>query len=145
MREILHRGSSLNALKYHVFIFVAVAVGFLYAPLFVFAPRQVQCRLRGLLEFGALIRRHDREFDERWNTPRSPGTPTCQSLLGSPDASSLADIATAYEHINRMQVIPFDKKAFFVLVLAAVLPMVPLIGTVVPLSEIIGRLAELLA
>jgi hypothetical protein len=32
--------------------------------------------------------------------------------------SSLADIAMAFEHVERMQLIPFDKKALLVLITA---------------------------
>ena len=39
---------------------------------------------------------------------------------------------------------PFDKKASLVLVVAAVLPMVPLLGTPIPLAEIMKALGEFL-
>ncbi len=56
----------------------------------------------------------------------------------------MADIATCYEHIDRMLPIPFDVKAFAILVLAALLPMIPLLGTAIPLQEIFMKLGELL-
>ncbi len=41
-----------------------------------------------------------------------------------------------------MNLIPFDKKALIVLALAAIVPLVPLIGTSLPFAEIISKLAE---
>jgi hypothetical protein len=38
---------------------------------------------------------------------------------------------------------PFDMKAFVVLVLAILIPMVPLIGSAIPLKEIVSKLFEL--
>jgi hypothetical protein len=139
--EILFRGSSLDRLKYHVMIFVVLAILVLHAPLLAFAGRLGRCRFRGLLEFGALIGAHDRAFDEKWI--KSPSS-SREGLLGSPDAASLADLAMAYEHVERMQLIPWDKKALVVLVVAALIPMIPLVGTAIPFTEILSKLGEFL-
>ncbi len=64
------------------------------------------------------------------------------TLLGSPDVASLSDIATIFEHVDRMQIIAFDRKALVVLIVAAVAPMVPLLGTMIPLKEILKMLGE---
>lgn len=40
-REILHRGSTLNSLKYHVIVFVVVAIAILHAPLVAFLGKLV--------------------------------------------------------------------------------------------------------
>jgi hypothetical protein len=139
---ILHGGESLASLKYHVGVFVVVAVLAVHAPLFAFTSRLSRCRFAGLLEFGALVWRHDRSFEEKWmnNSLEQPK----ENFLGSADIQSLADVATPYDHIDRMRLLPFDSKAFVVLVLATMLPMVPLVGTEIPLHEIFARLAEML-
>jgi hypothetical protein len=139
--EILFRGSSLAQLKYHVVAFVVLAIAIVHAPLLAFNGRLGRCRFLGLLEFGALIGRHDRAFDARWIKPR--GTDR-SSLLGSPDVSSMAGIAKVYEHVERMQLIPFDRKALLVFTTAALIPMIPLLGTAVSIQEIFSRLGELL-
>jgi hypothetical protein len=137
--EIIHRGSSLENLKYHVIVFVVLAIVILHAPLLVFTPRLARCRIRGLFDFGTLIGFHDRAFDEKWVKPgpRNQGT-----LLGSSDAASLADIAQVFEHVDRMQLILYDKKAVVVLLVSALIPMVPLLGTTVAVSEILSMLAK---
>ena len=138
-REILHRGSSLDSLKYHLMIFVVLAIVILHAPLLAFMGRLARCRFRALLDFGTLIWRHDHDFDEKWVKPLGTSR---QSLLGSPDAASMAAVAEVFEHVDRMQLIPFDKKAVVVLVVAALIPMIPLVGTAIPLAEIISKLGE---
>jgi hypothetical protein len=139
--EIVHRGSSLSELKYHLIVFVVLALVILHAPLLAFSGRLARCRFRGLLDFGALIGRHDRAFDKKW-IDRADASP--ESLLGSPDVQTLAAIATVFEHVDRMQLIPFDKKALVVLIAAALIPMIPLVGTAIPLAEIFSKLAELM-
>jgi hypothetical protein len=137
--EIIHRGSSLANLKYHVIIFVVLAIVILHAPLLFFTPRLARCRIRGLFDFGSLIGTHDCAFDQKWF--RS-GAMNRDSLLGNPDVQSLAGIAQVYEHLDRMQLIPFDKKAVVVLLVSALIPMVPLLGTTVALSEILSMLGK---
>jgi hypothetical protein len=138
-REILHRGSSLESLKYHVLVFVVLAIGILHAPLTVFMGKLARCRFKGLLGFGTLILRHDIAFDEKWVSSRETNY---ASLIGSHDVGPLADLGVVYEHVERMQIIPFDKKALVVLVIAALIPMIPLVGTAIPLAEIFSKLAE---
>ncbi len=139
--EILHRGASLDSLKYHLAIYVVFAVIVVHAPLFAFSGGLARCRFKGLLEFGALVWRHDRAFDEKW-LAASAAVPA-GNILGSEDVQSLAAISACYEHIDRMRLIPFDVKAFVVLVLAAAIPMVPLLGTAIPLREILMKLGEM--
>jgi hypothetical protein len=139
--EILHRGASLDSLKYHLAIYVAFVVIVIHAPLFAFSGRLARCRFKGLLEFGALVWRHDRAFDEKWLAPSA--VVPAGNILGSEDVQSLAAISACYEHIDRMRMIPLDVKAFVVLVLAAAIPMVPLLGTAIPLREILMKLGEM--
>ena len=79
--EIVHRGSSLNVLKYHIVVFVVLAIVIEHAPLLVFTGRLARCRFRGLLDFGSLIGDHDRAFDEKWLKLSGANR---SSLLGSP-------------------------------------------------------------
>jgi hypothetical protein len=138
-REIIHRGSSLDSLKYHVMIFVALAIVVVHAPLLVFAGKQARCRFEGLLDFGTLIWQHDRAFDDKWIKSLDA---SASNLLGSNDVASLVNLGFAYEHVEKMQLIPFDKKALAVLVLATLIPMIPLLGTAIPLAEILSKLGE---
>jgi hypothetical protein len=137
--EIVHRGSSLNILKYHVIVFVILAIVILHAPLFVFAGRLARCRFRGLLDFGALTGEHDRAFEEKWVKAHVTSR---AKLLGSTDAASVAEMAAIFDHVERMQLVPFDRKALLVMVAAALIPMIPLLGTVIGLTDILSMLAK---
>jgi hypothetical protein len=138
-REILQRGSSLAELKYHVMVFVVLAVVIVHLPLLAFMGRLARYRFRALLEFGTLIGLHDRAFEEKWVGPHGGAG---KDLLGKPDASSAADIAEVFKHVDEMQLVPFNKKALVVLVAAALIPMIPLVGTTIPLTEILSKLGE---
>ncbi len=137
--EIVHRGSSLNDLKFHIIVFVVLAILVLHAPPAHVHGQPVALRFRGLLDFGSLIGGHDRAFDEKWL--KSPSR-NRSDLLGSPDTGSLTHMSTVYEHVARMQLLTFDKKAITVLVAAALIPMIPLLGTVSGVTEILSMLGK---
>ena len=138
--QILDGHESLDSLKFRIAAFIIGAVIVLHSPLLVFSGRLARCRFKGLLEFGALVWRYDTAFEEKWvNKPQDSNQ---ESLLGNSDIQSMADIATCYDHINEMRLLPFDTKAIAVLVLAALFPMIPLVGTEISLQEIFMKLGE---
>ena len=139
--KVLYAGASLNGLKYHLAVFVVIALAFLLAPLLVFAGRLAHCRFQSLLDFGMLAWRHDHAFDEKWI--RTPGVHQ-DAILGCPDVSSLADMAAAFEHVQRMQVVPLDRQALMVLVAAVMAPMIPFLASTIPLTDILVDLAGFL-
>jgi hypothetical protein len=138
--EILHRGQSLDSLKYHVGVYVLCVLVIMHLPLLFFATRLTRTRFRGLLEFGALVWKYDRAYEEKWlehaDAANSP------EFLGNSDVQTLADIATPYDHIREMRMVPFDSKSFMIVAIAAALPMLPLVGTEIPLQEILSKLGE---
>jgi len=137
--QVLYAGQSLNGLKFHLAVFVGLALVLLLAPLLVFSGKLARCRFQSLLDFGMLAWRHDHAFEDKWI--RIPGVHQ-EKLLGSPDVSSLADIAMAFEHVQRMQVVPFDHQAVLLLIAAALGPMLPFLVSTIPLTEILTELAE---
>ena len=52
--QVLYAGASLNGLKYHLAVFVALGLAFLLAPLLVFSGKLAHCRFQSLLDFGML-------------------------------------------------------------------------------------------
>jgi hypothetical protein len=139
--EVLYAGKSVNSFTYHLGVFLVLALALVLAPLLVCSRTLSRCRFRALHDFTMLALRHDRAFDQKWI--HSPG-PHQGNLLGSPDALSLAAIATAYEHVAHMKVVPLDHRALLVLVVAAVVPLLPFVATSIPLIDILKDLGEFL-
>jgi hypothetical protein len=135
--EVIYGGESLGSLKYHVIVYLIVSLAFLLAPLLVFFGKLARCRFEAMMEFRMLIWRHDRDFDEKWIRGRGSKE---ESLLGSPDVSSLANMASAFEHVERMRPIPLDNIALLVLVLAALIPLLPFVASAIPLTDILKDL-----
>jgi hypothetical protein len=138
--EVVYRGVALESL-YPVMIGFAVAATLLVlAPLLAFAPRLARLKREALHAFGALSSRHDTAFAEKWIGVSAQA----ESLLGDADASSLADLVTGYERAKALRPIPIDLAAMAPLVVAAAIPMIPLIATKVPLKDVLAGLVKVI-
>jgi hypothetical protein len=115
---------------------IAFAVG--YAPLLMFTGHVYRARRRALLSHGMLALEYVRQFDTKWidGPPESP--------LGSSDIQSLADMGNSFQVVATTRTWVFSPMRLKNLAMAAVLPLLPLLLTVVPLDEIIGRLGHAL-
>jgi hypothetical protein len=138
--EVVFRGVALESLYPVMLGFGVVATLVVLAPLLAFAPRLAALKREALLAYGALSSRHDWAFAEKWI-----GVSTqAESLLGDADASSLADLVTGYERAKALRPIPIDLVAVAPLILAAALPMIPLLTTKIPLKDILKGLVRVI-
>jgi len=112
---------------------VMLAVG----PLTVFAPQLSRARRNGLREYGTLAQRYVREFDAKWVRG---GAPADEPMLGSGDIQSLADLGNSLEVVRGMRIVPLTKEAIFQLVVATVVPIAPLLLTLMPLEDLLKKL-----
>jgi hypothetical protein len=139
--EVLYQNAVVKSFYPTMAAFGVLALLILLAPLLAFAPRLGRLKRAALEEYGALSSRHDAAFREKW-VAACPA-PDAESLLGNEDPSSLADLATGYERVRALRPIPVDAAAVVPLVLAALLPMIPVIALEVPLKDILKGLARI--
>ncbi len=104
-------------------------------PLFVFAPVLREVRERALLEYGRLAHQHHTAFHRKWVASGEDG----EALLGLEDSSSLADLGASVSLVNEMRVVPIDRFALFQLVGAAGIPLLAVVASRIPLSELARR------
>ena len=109
----------------------------LLCPLLVFASQLADVKRRGLRAYGTLAERYVREFDAKW-VRGSP--PSEEPLVGSADIQSLADLGNSYEVVRTMRLSPITRDAILRLGAATLVPLVPLLLTVMPLEELIKLL-----
>ena len=94
-----------------------------------------------LREYGTLAQSYVREFDRKWLRGEVPaGEPP----IGSADIQSLADLANSYEVVRSMRVIPVTKEIVAQLGIMTLLPVAPLLLTMVSVEELITRLLKVL-
>ena len=119
-------------------IFVqCVALG----PLLVFAPQLAAAKRTGLLEYGTLSERYVREFDAKW---LRGGAPANEAFVGSGDIQSLADLGNGYEVVRTMRLAPVTKEAILQIAAATLVPIAPLLLTMMPVDELVKALIGML-
>lgn len=135
--EILYGGASLLDYKIIIGGYVVMMLIVLLAPLLVFTPKLLMVKRRGLLEYSALGNEYTEAFDRKWIRKEVPeGEP----LLGSSDIQSLADLGNSFQFVRNMRAFPIDRNSILPIVVATVLPMLPLVLTVYPFDELVLKI-----
>jgi hypothetical protein len=138
---IIHGERSPFDFKVLVSCHIIFAVLLVLLPLFAYSPKLIALKKRGQLRYGILGMTYTRSFDNKWIQEAAH---TQEPLLGSADIQSLADLANSFEVVKTMNIVPFDLETVKILVLAAVLPFIPLVLGVIPLQEIWEKTREFL-
>jgi len=135
--RIYHLGAALPQFKVEIAVLVVFLLCMVLGPLFLFAPQLAEAKRRGNREYGMLAERYVREFDAKW---LRGGAAAEEPLVGSGDIQSLADLANSFEVVRTMRIVPVTKDALLRLVVATLVPIVPLLLTMMPLEELLKRL-----
>jgi hypothetical protein len=133
--SVLFGGAKLESLALSLALIVVESALLVLAPLIFFAPKLLEVKQRGLMKYGQLASAYTQAFESKWIKDASPK----EELLGTADLQSLADLGNSFEVVENMRIVPFSKNDAFLLALAAILPMLPLILIVLPLNELIVR------
>ena len=135
--RIFYDAAVLTAYKPEIILLAGFGLMLVLGPLGVFAPHILAAKRQGLREYGALAAEYSRDFEHRWlRTDDRDGEP----LLGAADIQSLADLGNAYTVIKEVRPLPFSRDMFLQLVLATVVPFMPLLLTLFPFEVLLDRL-----
>jgi hypothetical protein len=135
--RIFFEGAKLPQFTVEIIGVVGVLVFIVLCPLMVFAGQLSRTKRKGLGEYGVLAQRYVREFDAKWvRGERDPAEP----FVGTADVQSLADLANSFDVIKTMRYVPFSKETVFQLGVATLVPLAPLLLTMISLEELLRRL-----
>ena len=140
-QQIVHGEMAPDGLRAPIAAFVVLAWLAFQGPLLVFLPALIAAKLRGFRQYDDLAYRYSRSFDDKWIQPERPR----DELLGSADIQSLADLGNSYGFVTRMRPVPIDIRQVVTLVASALVPMVPLLATAIPLQVILSKLLNILS
>ena len=139
--DVMYDKMALKDFAPAIATYVVLAVIVVLAPLLLFAGTLLKTRRKGLHEYGTLSTTYTREFHKKWIEGQNPDRDV---LLGTNDIQSLADLGNSFELVEKMKPIPIDPRTVLHLVVASLLPMVPLLLTVMPLNEVLKLLMKVL-
>ena len=135
---IVFHGVNLEAFKIPFGAYLVLVNLIFLGPLLVFVPLLARTRRQGLREFSTLAGAYNNSFMEKWIRGRAPEGET---LLGSSDIQSLADLGNSFGMIREMKIFPFSQQQILQIAVVACLPGLPLIFLVMPVGEILQLLA----
>jgi hypothetical protein len=110
-------------------------------PLLVFSGQLAATKRAGIREYGTLAERYVRAFETKW---LRGGAPPDEALVGSSDIQSLADLSNSFEVVRTMRLAPITRDDVVRLVIVTLVPVAPLLLTMMPLDELLRRLIGVL-
>lgn len=139
--RIFFLGAKLPEFEAEIAIVAIFLLCVVFGPLLVFVPQLAEVKRTGLREYGTLAEAYVRDFDKKWlRGPRPEG----EILIGSADIQSLADLANSFEVVRSMRLVLVNRDAILQFAVALLLPLLPLVLTIMPLKELLTRLAGIL-
>ncbi len=131
--EISTGSMAFEAIYPAIAVILAVDAVLFLAPLFIFSTKLWACRIKGLSDYMAFASRYVSGFDSKWlGNPPTPQEP----LLGTADLQSLADLGNSIDVVRNMRWVPMSLRLVKDIVLAALLPLVPLLLLKYPVAEL---------
>jgi len=110
-------------------------------PLFLFSAKLWICRITGWSEYMRMASRYVNNFDRKWIRGENASG---ESLLGTPDMQSLADLTNSVNVVRNMRIIPAGQRLMVQLAASAILPLLPLAFLKYPVADLAARLFQML-
>jgi len=138
--RILFLGAKLPEFTMEIASMVIFLLCVVFGPLLVFGPQLSRSKRRGLLAYGTLAEAYVRDFDVKWLQAKAAAN---EALLGSSDIQSLADLANSFAVVRGMRLAPVSKEAMVQLAAAVLVPLTPLLLTIMDLEQLLRKLLGL--
>ena len=134
--KIWHEGATLPQFKVEIAAWIVFLMLLVLAPLFFFVTQLADAKRTGLREYGIVASRYVADFRRKWIEGHSAKD---ESLVGTADIQSLADLSNSFEVVREMRLVPFGRATVLRLALLTALPLAPLTLTMIPLEQLIDR------
>jgi hypothetical protein len=135
---IFFKGAALPQFVDVLALVVAWVLFVIHGPALFFSGQLIAAKKTGLLSFGRLAQRYVRDFDGKWLAGRP--LPADEQLIGSADIQSLADLSNAYGNVEGLRLAPMSYVNMVHLAVITLLPVAPLVLTMVPVNELLMRI-----
>jgi hypothetical protein len=139
--SIAYFGVPVGSTPIAMIVFLLIAVFVVLCPLALLSPKLIALRTAGLVRYDHLARALTESFDEKWTRE---GVRPRESLLGSPDPSSLADFVSSYNVIRDLRTVPIDRRLLFQVATQAAAPLAIVWFVATPVDNIVAGLLKML-
>jgi hypothetical protein len=139
--QVLRFHKSINSFKSIELAAVSFVVIMCAGPLGTFYYAMLAAHRRGTFEYGRFATKLGHEFEAKWiDAPSGPDL----STLEVPDFSATTDLYSIAANTRQLKMIPCGVKSVMRLVVATLLPGVPVAISVIPFAVVIDKLVKLL-
>ena len=118
--KIWHEGATLPQFKLEIAAWMVFLLLLVLAPLFFFVTQLADAKRTGLREYGIVASRYVADFRRKWIDGHAAKDET---LVGTADIQSLADLSNSFEVVREMRLAPFGKMAVLRLALLIAMPL----------------------
>ena len=137
---LVHEGERLASFKFPMAGFLALSIIVGLFPLTLLSPKMAQVRRAGLRKYSKLGNQYTESFEQKWTGTVEPPSET---LLGTSDIQSLADLRNSYQVIEQMAIAPITKRLTLQLAVLAGIPFVPIIIFGTPTAELVRQIVKM--
>jgi len=139
--RVVHQGMHLIDFKYIIAtLLVAILIVFV-APLMFFTRRILQARRRGIFEYGALAGAVGRQMEHKW-VERNGSVD--DAALDVQHFSATTDLYQVVSNVYQIKTAPLDLQDLVAVIVAMLLPFVPVLLYEIPLNVILPDIVKLL-
>jgi hypothetical protein len=134
--KIWHEGAKLPQFEMEIIVWMVFLMLLVLVPLCFFVTQLADAQRTGLREYGLVASRYVAEFRRKWIEGHAAKD---DSLVGTADIQSLADLSNSFEVVQEMRIVPVRGAVVLRLALLTALPFLPLVLTMIPLDQLINR------
>ena len=139
--RVIHQGVSLFDFKYVIAALVVVILILFVAPLTVFTREILQARRRGIFQYGALAGAVGRQMERKW---LDPSAYVDETALDAQHFSATTDLYQLVANVYQIKSVPLDLQDLVAVIVAVLLPFLPILLFEMPLNVILPDLVKLL-
>ncbi len=136
--HIFHEGAALTDFKILLVVIAVWVLLMVLLPLLFFSSQLSDIKRQGSLDYGKFSSRYVEAFDTRLIQKKVTGE---EALSHTQDIQGLADLKHGYQVVENMQIIPIKRNDIILLAVITIAPVLPLVLTMMPLSELIKMLS----
>ena len=139
--RVVHQAIHLIDFKYIIATLLVAILIFFVAPLMLFTRRILQARRRGIFEYGALAGAVGRQMERKW--VENAGV-VDEAALDVQHFSATTDLYQVVSNVYQIKSVPVDLQDLVAVIIAVLLPFVPVLLYEIPLNVILPDVMKLL-
>ena len=139
--RVAYQGATTEHIKNTIGGLLVFVLVLFVGPLLVFVFKLHRQKIAGIFSYGALAEGVGRQFERKWlrNYEKHAG-----GALEAPDFSATTDLYQVVTNVHDMRALPFDLRGLLSLVVATLLPFIPVVVMTMPFKQILQEVARLL-